>query len=486
MINAYAGQIVERYLLDLERVLSQCGYAGPILVMQGYGGLLPAREAAQRAVGMIESGPAAGVIAAGFLGEAMGDPNVIAADMGGTTFKVSVVQGGRFEYAREPMVGRFHYLAPKIEVFSIGVAGGSIISIDPRTKVPTVGPRSAGALPGPVCYGFGGEEPTLTDVLLLIGYLDPKTFLGGSIRLDVDKARRSFTEKIAGPLAMDVEQAAIGIYNVAASQITDLVHKITVERGLDPRDFVLHAFGGTCGMLAGTFAQDLKVKRVIIPYTASVNCAFGLVAADIVHEYSVTKTLRVPPDPADLNTIFAPMAEQARSDLAAEGFTADKIDLKWSIDVRYRRQVHELTTPVNCRTPLDAAGVRQILEDFEQLYERAYGRGSSFPGADKEMTAFRLTARGLMTRPHLRKAIIEGPSPDSARIGTRRIFVQQRNALVASPLYDFNKLAPGNIIEGAAMILTPITTIAVQQNQTARIDEFRNVILEFENAQWTR
>lgn len=480
VINAYAGQIVEKYLLDLEYVLSKHGYQGPVLVMQGYGGLLPATEAAQHAVGMIESGPAAGVIAARFLGDALGDRSVIAADMGGTTFKVSVVQDGRIEYAREPMVGRYHYTAPKMEVFSIGVAGGSIISIDPRTKVPAVGPRSAGARPGPVCYGFGGDEPTLTDVLLLIGYLDPKTFLGGSVPLHVERARRTFAAKIASPLSMQPEEAAIGIYKVAAAQITDLIHKITVQRGLDPRDFVIHAFGGTCGMLAGTFAPELKVKRVVIPYTASVNSALGLVAADVVHEYSVTESLSAPPNPAYLNAIFAPLVDRACSELRSEGFSDDNIHLKLSIDIRYRRQVHEVTTPVNRQTPLDAAGVQQVIEDFQQLYERIYGRGSSLRGADMEMTAFRLTARGLMRRPQLLKGIaVEKSSADHAKTGKRPIFVQQRNALVESPIYDFLKLAPGNVVEGPAIILTPITTIAVQQEQTARIDEFRNVILEF-------
>src|SRR5262245_27301065 len=249
VINAYTGKIVKDYLLGLRKNLSDHGYDGAVMVMQGYGGLLPATEAAETAVGMIESGPAAGVIAARFLGELMGDRDVIAADMGGTTFKVSVVQDGRIEYAREPMVGRYHYVAPKIEVFSIGVAGGSIVSIDQATGVPRVGPRSAGARPGPVCYDLGGTEPTLTDVLLLIGYLDPATFLSGSMALDPLTTRRVFEDKVAIPLGMSVDEAAFGIYEIATAQVFDLIHKITVERGLDPRDFVLHSFGGTCGLL---------------------------------------------------------------------------------------------------------------------------------------------------------------------------------------------------------------------------------------------
>jgi N-methylhydantoinase A len=449
------------------------------MVMQGYAGLLPAAEAAQRAVGMIESGPAAGVIAARFLGELMGDRNVIAADMGGTTFKVSVVQNGRLEYAREPMVGRYHYLAPKIEVFSIGVAGGSVISLDPVTNVPIVGPRSAGARPGPVCYGLGGTEPTLTDVLLLIGYLDPKAFLGGSVSLDLAAARRAFKAQIADPLGMAAEDAAIGIYQIAAAQIVDLIHKITVERGLDPRDFVIHAFGGTCGLLAGTFAPELNVKRAIIPYTASVNCALGLVAADVVHEYAVTQMISAAPSPATINALYAPMVERALTELRAEGFAEDRIHLQWSIDARYRRQVHNVTTPVNARTPLDQDGVRQVIEDFKQLYEQIYGRGAAFRGADIEMTAFRLTARGLMARPQLEKSKSEGASPIGAQIGERDIFVPARKGMVRTPLYDFLKLRAGNIIAGPAIIQTPITTIAVQDRQTARIDCLRNVVLEF-------
>jgi N-methylhydantoinase A len=478
-INAYAGHIVKNYLSGLQNVLSDFGYTGPVMVMQGYGGLLPAAEAAERAVGMIESGPAAGVIAARFVGELMEDRDVIAADMGGTTFKVSVVQDGRLEYAREPMVGRYHYVAPKIEVFSIGVAGGSIVSLDPRTAVPTVGPRSAGSRPGPVCYGFGGTEPTLTDVLLLIGYLDPKTFLGGSMTLDTATARSVFAAKIAEPLGISVEEAAFGIYQIAAAQIFDLIHKITVERGLDPRDFVLHAFGGTCGLLAGMFGQELKVKRVVVPYTAAVNCSLGLVAADIVHEYSVARTLPAPAPAALINELYAPMVERACAQLRSEGFSADRTHLQWSIDLRYGRQVHEVTTPVSASVPLDEAGVQQVIDDFERLYEQKYGRGSAFRGAGVEMTAFRLTARGLTPRPRIEKSALDGSSSAHARVGERNVFLAASKAVGQAGIYDFLRLKPGNLIEGPAIVNTPITTIVIQDGQTARMDTFRNITLEF-------
>ena len=192
VINAYAGRVVRDYVTNLQELLTEHGYAGPLLVMQGYGGLLPAEQAATRSVGMLECGPVAGVIGSQYLGSVMDDSDVIAADMGGTTFKVGIIQNGELGYAREPLIDRFHYEIPKIDVVSIGAAGGSLITLEPETLAPRVGPNSAGARPGPVCYGLGGTEPTITDVLLLIGYIDPSRFLGGTMTLDVEGARKVF------------------------------------------------------------------------------------------------------------------------------------------------------------------------------------------------------------------------------------------------------------------------------------------------------
>lgn len=480
VINAYAGNIAAEYLKNLQELLIGEGYGGPLLVMQGYGGLLPANEASGRAVGMIECGPAAGVIGSRFLGQIMGDEDVIAADMGGTTFKVGVIQGGEFDYAREPMVDRFHYVAPKIEVVSIGAGGGSIISLDPRSNVPSVGPRSAGARPGPICYGQGGEEPTLTDVMILVGYMNPENFLGGSITLDFERTRTIFKEKIAAPLGLGVEEAAMGIYRIAAAQITDLIHEITVERGLDPRDFVLHAFGGSCPLVCGIFGAELNVKRIVIPYTASVNCAFGLVSADIVHAYSVTKTLSVPSPVEEVNAIFDSMMEQARVQLAEEGFDQTGTAYEWSIDLRYGRQVHEVTTPVREETPLNEAGLQMLIDDFEALYERKYGKGSAYRAAGMEMTMFRLTARGLMKRPEIEKLSLGGKDASGARTGRRPIFVEAAGELVESDIYDFELLQSGNEIVGPAVIHTPITTIVLQDKQTGHLDEYRNMVIEFD------
>jgi N-methylhydantoinase A len=480
VINAYAGHITKNYLSNLQGLLAKAGYVGPVMVMQGYGGLLPAQDAAERSIGMLECGPAAGVIGSRVLGQLLGQPDVIATDMGGTTFKVAVIQNGEIEYAREPMVDRFHYSQPKIEVVSIGSGGGSIVWLEPGTNTPRVGPRSAGARPGPICYGLGGTEPTLTDVFMLIGYMDPNIFLGGTMRLDPARARQIFAEKIAQPLGMSVEAAAFGIYRVATAQISDLIHEITVERGLDPRDFVLHAFGGSCGIIAGMFGAELKVKRMVIPYTASVNCAFGLVSADIVHEYSQTTLLPVPSPPQSINDIYQPMIERARRQLKDEGFADAAIRLEWSIDLRYSRQVHEVTTIVRSPAPLDDAGVHQLVADFEAQYERKYGKGSAFREAGIEMTMFRLTARGLIDRPRLEPQPLAGNDSASAKTGRRPIFVEAKNGMAEADIYDFEKLKPGNLVMGPAVIHTPITTIVLQANQHGTMDGYRNVLVDFD------
>lgn len=478
VINAYAGRLVHDYLTHLQRKLREAGYDGPVLVMQGYGGLLPAEEAAERSIGMLECGPAAGVIGSRYLGELMGDENVIAVDMGGTTFKVGVIQDGEIEYARSPLVDRFHYVATKIEVVSIGAGGGSIITLDERTGIPRVGPRSAGADPGPICYGRGGTEPTLTDVMVLCGYLDPTTFLRGTMRLDVEAARSAFAQTIAGPMGMAVEDAAFGIYQIAIAQTSGLIREVTVERGVDPRDFVLHAFGGSCGLMCALFGEELSVKRVIVPYTAAVNCAFGLVSADIVHEHAITATLQAPVDAEKVNKIFESMVPRAVEQLRREGFEGDRIRLDRSVDLRYMRQVHEVTTPVRNGQRLGDADVATLVQDFERLYERKYGPGSTYRGAGVEMTMFRLSARGLITRPEIRPEPLKGSDARAAQMGRREIFVAKRDGLAAADVYDFNRLKPGNVVTGPAVLHTPITTIVVQDKQVARLDEFRNVVIE--------
>lgn len=480
MLNAYSGPVIRNYLSGLSEKLAENGYEGQVMVMQGYGGLLPADEAGERAVGMVEAGPAAGVIGAKSLGDSMGDSNVIVADMGGTTFKVGVIQEGEMSFSDEPLVDRFHYITPKIDIVSISAAGGSIVRIDPQTGIPTIGPESAGSRPGPICYGLGGTEPTLTDVMLLNGYLEPEYFLRGTMTLDVENTRKIFKEKIADPLGVSVEEAAIGIYHVAVAQVTDLIHKVTVEQGLDPRDYTLHSIGGSCSMIASAFGQELGVKKVVVPYTASVHCAFGLAMADVRHEYSTTVKMSDEVDPEEINNVFKPMIEQAKTQLKMEGFRDDEMEMVWSLDLRYRRQVHELTTTVNAKTPLDETSLNQLIADFEAQYEGRFGKGSAYREAGVEITMCRLTAIGKIERPGITGSDLGSSDAGEAKVGQRRILSMDKEELVAGDIYNFNLLRPGNKLDGPAIIHTPITTIAVHYGQKAYMDEYYNLIIEME------
>jgi N-methylhydantoinase A len=478
VIDAYVGPVAQAYLKELAALLVTNRYRHSILVMQGYGGLVSISEAAARPLRMLECGPAAGMVGAQYLAAVMGDQNVIAADMGGTTFKVGVIQDSRFEYARDPMVDRYHYAAPKIDLVSIGAGGGSIVGFDSRTNRPVVGPGSAGANPGPICYGLGGMEPTLTDVAAILGYMDPDTFLGGALKLDIAQTRAIFAEKIARPLHMDVEEAALGIYRVAVARIADLIRNVTVERGLDPREFVLQSFGGSGGLFAASYARDLGIRRVIIPNTAAVLCAFGMVASDVLHDYSVVRAMPMTTDPVPINAVLGPLAERAQDQLRAEGFSADKVSLEWFVEMRYGRQVHEVSTPLRGQLPVTPAMLAALQTEFEQLYERRFGRGSSYRAAGIELVTFRLKARGLMNRLEMKPLPLGSSNPARAERGERPIFVEEIGAMKPVTVYDFDQMEPGNLISGPTVIHSQLTTVVVHGGQTARMDGLRNLVLE--------
>ena len=478
VIDAYVGPVTQAYLIELTQLLEANSYREPVLVMQGYGGLVPIAEAAARPLRMLECGPAAGMVGAQYLATVLGDQNVIAADMGGTTFKVGVIQDGRFEYAREPMVDRYHYTAPKIDLVSIGAGGGSIVGVDPRLNRPVVGPESAGANPGPVCYGRGGSEPTLTDVAAILGYMDPSTFLGGTIKLDIERTKRIFAEKVARPLKMGLEEAAVGIYRVAVARIADLIRKVTVERGLDPREFALQSFGGSGGLFAASYARDLAIRRVIVPQTAAVLCAFGMVASDVLHDYAVVRAMPMTTDPEPVNAILAPMAQHAMRQLGEEGFAPDKVDLEWIVEMRYGRQVHQVATPLRNGHPVTPQTLADLQVEFEQLYERRYGRGSSYRAAGVELVTFRLKARGMMSRLRMEPVALGGSDSTHAERGTRPILIEETGAMQAVKVYDFDRMDPGNVVLGPTVIHSPLTTIVVHNGQMARMDGLRNLILE--------
>lgn len=476
-LNSRLGPVVKVYINNLQAKLDSEGFKGTLLVAQAYGGLLLAEKALESPVGMIESGPVAGLVGSRFLGKMLGHQNIIGADMGGTTFKVGVVREGAIEYQRESMVLRYHYAMPKFDVVSLGLAGGSIISVDQRTGIPQVGPKSAGSYPGPVCYENGGEEPTITDVDAILGYLNPDYFLGGRKSLNIEKAERVFKDKVADPLGRSVPEAAAALYRLANSMIYDLLHKVTIQRGLDPRQFALFSFGGTAGMHVAAYGDELGVAEIVIPHSASVHGAFGLTTSDIVHEDQTTKPMTEPWNLAQLQAIYDELTARVIDQLRQEGFSDESITLERSVDMRYRRQVHILTTPMDGVGALTTELMESTIARFEALYEGRYGQDSAYREAGIELVSYRVRGAGIVKTPQLTEYAFGGAASDHAVVDTRRAWVQKAQAFQEVKGYDFNKLAPGNKIPGPAIIWTPFTTVVTNPDQTARLDKYKNLII---------
>ena len=476
-LNAGLSPTLSQSLRNLERLAGEKGFNRSLLVMQGYGGLLTVPQAISRAVGLIESGPAGGIIGSQFVGDLVGMKNVIGCDMGGTSFKVGVLTNGAFEYAWESTILRYHSMIPKIDIVSIGAGGGSIVWIEPRTGLPRVGPQSAGSSPGPVCYDLGGLEPTLTDVNLILGYVDPEYFLGGRMRLNPEKALEQFKKKIADPLGMDPEAAAGAVYQLANSQLSDLVRRVTIERGLDPKDYVLFAYGGAAAIHAGAFAPQLGVQKVVVPFTASVNGAFGIVASDVIHEHSLTRHVPVPADEKTVNEIFSRLEGKAVEDLKGEGFSETDIRLHRSVGMQFRLQVHEVNTPIPVAGPLKEEDLEETYRCFERLYEQKHGKGSAYKEAGMEITSFHLTAVGVLTKPALQVHQAGGPEAAGGLIGSREVSFE--GVRHHTKIYRFDALSSGNQVFGPAIILTPVTTIVIQPGQTADVDSYKNIIIRF-------
>lgn len=476
-LNARLGPIVSSYLQKLQHGLEAQGYVGRIFVMQSHGGLLPLEQTAERAVGMIESGPIGGLVGSKVIGELLRQRNILATDMGGTTFKVGAIRDGLLDYEREPMVLRYHYSLHKMEMVSIGIAGGSIISVEPRTRIPKLGPRSAGASPGPACYGFGGKEPTITDVDLILGYLNPGFFLGGRASLNRQKAMEVFKKSVADPLEMEVMEAAASVYRLANSMIYDLLHKQTVEKGLDPREYVMFAYGGTAGMHMTAIAQELGISSVVVPYSASVHGAFGVVSADVVRsEVSIPKS-GTPYTAADVNNAFTSLGKRVVQHLTNTGFPAEDVVLQRYIDIRYRRQVHVVNTPVPGVEPLTESQLRDVYSRFENQYAERYGAEAGYREAGIELVAFIVRGHVSLPKPSLlRKA--SGPhDPSPAYVETRTAYFPSVNSFQPARCYDFDRLLPGNNLNGPAIVWTPVTTVVVNPGQSALCDGWKNLVI---------
>jgi N-methylhydantoinase A len=473
IVNAFVGPTVHRYLTDLEKTLRDGGLRGPFLVMQGNGGLTSREQSVP--ITNVQSGPAGGMIASAYMASLFGHGKVLTTDMGGTSFDVSLITEGFWKYADEPIFDRWRILQPIAEIESIGAGGGTIARVDDVTGRLLVGPQSAGAHPGPVCYDEGGEEVTVTDVDVLLGYIDPDYFLGGRKRLNKAKAEKAVREKIAGPLHLDVMEAAAGVYEIINNKMSDLIRKQIVKSGHMPEDFVLYAFGGAGSAHAVEFARELGIGEIYIFPTSPVFSAFGAAMADVIHSRVLTYHAVMPIDPGVINERLDAVERELLSLMESEDFTPGQVSLRRFVSMRFRRQTYgvELALPWD---RLDPARVKELGRIFEAKYEELYGKGAGFAQAGMEINTLRVDAVGQVPKPVLTADQTSGADAGRALKGSRQAHFDER--FVETAVYDYGKLGPGAVVSGPAIIEAPLTTIVVPPGYRGAVDSYRNIILK--------
>jgi N-methylhydantoinase A len=473
---------VKAYIERLEARLRDHGFTGAFRVLDSIGGVMNANDAASRAVLMLASGPTGGVLGSRYLAQALGDQDVITTDMGGTSFDAGLIQAGRPLLRHTTEVGGYHMSAPMVQINAIGAGGGSIVTVE--DGLIRVGPESAGAHPGPVCYGRGGTRVTVTDANLVLGQLDPDGFLGGRMRLDREAAERAIDEQVARPLGLTTIEAAVGIRRIVDAHMAGLLRQLTIGRGHDPRDFALYAYGGAGPVHCCAYGAELGVRRIVIPATAMVQSAYGALASDL--HFSAERSLllrggggpRAPWEGFEPEALEAPFGELERScreELAREGVAEADMELHRSLDMRYRRQTHELVIPV-ASEPMSEESVRRLVERFEQTYEDTYGTGAGFREAGIEITTFRVEGVGRLPKPALSAATTG--AADGADVRYRGVWDSASGEVVRTPLVPWHGLRPGEKVAGPAVIEHPTTTVVVASDRAALVDQLGNLIIE--------
>jgi N-methylhydantoinase A len=479
-LNAYIGPVMAKYLGNLDAQLKASGYEQPLQITQCGGGSISVDHAMESPLLTLDSGPVSGVTGSLYLGKVMGVPNIITTDMGGTSFDVGIIHGGKPEYSFISNVVQYEYFLPKVDIQAIGSGGGSLARVDSVSKTLSVGPESAGADPGPVCYGKGGTIATVTDADVVLGYINPDNFLGGRITLDREKSVDA-VQRIAGALGLPLMQAAAGIARIAEFKMADIIRKMTVEKGFDPRDFVLFAFGGAGPAHAGVFAYELGVQKVVVPQKeiASTWCAFGAASADILHVYEQVDIQTSPFDAARVNYALDSLERKANAQMDRDGIARPRRHFQFSLDMRHRGQINEV------EVMLPEKRVRSSLweplhQRFYARYEQLYGSGSSYGEARLEIVTLRLRATAATPRPKLSatKKTSAKIDPKAGR-GKRDIWWSDLKKAAATPIYDGALLVPGNAIKGPAVIETTDTTVVVHPGRRLRVDAFGNFEINF-------
>ena len=487
VVNTYVMPIVGRYLAQLRRDLDRTGLAAPLYIMQSNGGLMSDGAAQRMPCHIIESGPAAGVIGAQALARRMGVADIVSFDMGGTTAKASLVERGEVTRTQEYQVGAgimigsrlmtgggYALKVPAIDLAEVGAGGGSLVWMD-RGGALQIGPESAGAQPGPLCYGKGGTEPTVTDANLILGYLNPEYLVGGELTLDKARAESVFKAKVADPLGLSLERAAHGAHLVAAANMIRAIKAVSTERGRDVRDYALFAFGGNGPMFAGVMARQLGMRHIIIPPSPGLFSAFGLLYADVEHHHSRTfRRLTREADLDELNAAWDTMAREALERLASEGFTAEHARLRRAAAMHYQGQIYELNVPVP-EGRLDRAALTALDAAFGDEHERSYGHKAG-PEEPVEIVSIQVVAQGIREEAQVPDTIQSSRGEHQARPAAREAYFGPAIGWVTTPVLRRGDIDAG--IDGPAIVEEYDATCVVPPHAKARVDDYGNILIE--------
>lgn len=474
VINAYLQPIVERYLRNLTAMLNEKYGAVQVRIMQASGGAISAEAAREHAVNIVNSGPAGGTVAGAFIGGLIGDKYVMTVDMGGTSFDIGLVIDGVPRISSEGKFEGYPVKIPAVDVHALGAGGGSIAWVDAGGAL-NVGPQSASSDPGPACYGVGGELPTVTDANLVLGRLNPDYFLGGEIKLYPERARAAIEKHVAQPLGMSLEQAAYGIIRVVNANMVKGMAGSSIEKGFDPREFTLLAFGGAGALHACELAQEIGMKKVVVPLYPGAFSAFGLVTSDIRHDY--VQTVAKSASALDLDALeraYEMMEAQARAALAEEKIAPDEIAIQWTADLRYAGQAYELNVPVIHNGRLTRKEIDATVARFHALHQKVYAYSSEKEGVD--VINVRLTGIGQVPDVKLPKRKRAQDSARAALKNKRRVYFAERG-FVNVPVYERDLLKPGMTLPGPCMIEEIISSTVVIPGATAKLDEWGNIVI---------
>jgi len=477
VLNSFVQDKADVYLTSLNSKLRDAGLSGGLAFFQGLGGGISLEKARAYPLGLLGSGPAGGAIGANELAKRMGFKRVLLGDMGGTSFDTGIISDNEIHIDKNLQLGPFQTGVNIVDVVSVGAGGGSIGWVSER-GVPQVGPQSAGSTPGPAALGRGGTEPTVTDAMVTMGFIDPDNYLNGRVKLEPELSREALDRVFGERFGWSTEEAAAAVHDLVVVNMANAVREVSVGKGYDPRDFLFLSYGGTLPLFASQIAERLGISTIVIPRNSSVFCALGLLSSDFIlrTDQGVGWDLSKPEGVDRVNEIAEEMVATARREMLEEGFSEDQVEIQRTADIRFQGQEYELTLPMPARA-LSAEDAQGLFDEFLELYERTYGEGTAWKGVPASMINYSVTAVGRQPRPDFDTASTEPAKPEDLVRERRKVFLPTERYHEEVPVYDDALFTAGTTIKGPAIIDAADTTIYVPPGTTAERDQYMNYVL---------